>query len=74
MHIRTFLIIPAALVVAVLAGCGQGQASGVRSGSERQFVPSSSVCYEPWYIRQHAPDGLCAETTVVDDRSPLGGP
>ncbi|MFD4422125.1 hypothetical protein ACFWN7_11560 [Agromyces sp. NPDC058484] len=75
MNLRAFLIVPTAIVVAVLAGCGQGVASGsgAGSGSAQRYVPSNSMCYEPAYIRQHAPEGACsdvvADDVVADDDS-----
>jgi hypothetical protein len=82
MDVRAFLIIPAAVVVAVLAGCGQtGAASGAGAGSGAAHVkaPSTWVCSAPAYIRERAPEGACdsvdgngadgdgADTTTVDD-------
>ncbi|WP_448006109.1 hypothetical protein [Agromyces bauzanensis] len=70
MNARTFLIIPAALAVAVLAGCGQGVAG---AGSAQVRMPSTAVCSAPDYIREQAPDGVCTVEVVDDDRSPLAG-
>ena len=76
MDVRAFLIIPAAVVVAVLAGCGQtGASSGAGAGSGAAHVkaPSTWVCSAPAYIRERAPEGVCdsvdgdgADTTAVD--------
>jgi hypothetical protein len=71
MNVRAFLVVPAALAVAVLAGCGQtGGESG--SGSAQLRMPSTWACSAPAYIREQAPEGLCshAETQVDDDLSP----
>jgi hypothetical protein len=74
MKLRTFLIVPAALAVAVLAGCGQGTASGSGVGSGAQLnLPSTAVCSAPDYVRDHAPAGLCAEVPLDDNLSPLEG-
>ena len=79
MNVRAFLVVPAALAVAVLAGCGQtdgGSGSGIGSGSSQVRMPSTDVCHAPAWIREQAPEGLCSdanETQVVDDLSPLHG-
>ena len=74
MNVRAFLIVPAAVAVAVLAGCGQtGGESG--SGSAQLRMPSTWACSAPAYIREQAPEGLCShatETQVDDDLSPSG--
>lgn len=75
MNVRGLLLVPAALLVAVLAGCGQGgSGAGTGSGSPRVSMPSTWVCSAPDYIREHAPEGFCLgdATTVADDLSPTG--
>jgi hypothetical protein len=64
MDVRAFLIIPAAVVVAVLAGCGQtgaasGSGTGAGSGAAHLKAPSTWVCSAPDYIRERAPEGAC---------------
>ena len=78
MNVRAFLVLPAAVAVAVLAGCGQtdGGSSGSGSGSARIGLRSTEVCHAPAYIRDRAPEGLCsdADEKLVDDYlSPLQG-
>ncbi|WP_448811165.1 hypothetical protein [Agromyces bauzanensis] len=70
MNVRAFLIVPAALAVAVLAGCGQG-VSG--TGAAQVRMPSTAVCSAPDYIREQAPEGFCRTVVVDDDLSPLAG-
>lgn len=75
MNARALLLIPAAVVVAVLAGCGQtggGSLSEKGSGSVQFRLPSTEICSMPDYVRKHAPEGVC-ERTVDDDLSPLSG-
>jgi hypothetical protein len=85
MNVRAFLLVPAALAVGVLAGCGQtggDSGGGSGSGSAQLKMPSTWVCSAPAYIRERAPEGLCDSTdtdssdteTVEDDLSPLRGP
>ena len=85
MNVRAFLLVPAALAVGVLAGCGQtggDSGGGSGSGSAKLTVPSTWVCSAPAYIRERAPEGLCdpadrdssSPETVSDDLSPLRGP
>ncbi|MDQ2661030.1 MAG: hypothetical protein M3Y52_04065 [Actinomycetota bacterium] len=80
MNVRAFLIVPAAIAVAVLAGCGQADGgskngSGSGSGSARVSAPSSEVCNAPAWIRDRAPEGLCTdgEAPVADNLSPIHG-
>ena len=80
MNVRAFLVVPAALAVAVLAGCGQtdggSSGKGGDSGSARIGLLSTEVCHAPAYIRERAPEGFCSDTdeTPVDDNlSPLQG-
>ena len=79
MNVRAFLIAPAAVAVAVLAGCGQtgatsGAGGGSGSGSTQVHMPSTEVCHAAAFIRERAPEGFCTETTEVDDDlSPLTG-
>ena len=77
MNARAFLIVPAAIAVAVLAGCGQADGGsntgkGGGSGSARVSVPSSEVCNAPAWIRDSAPEGLCTDgvAPVADNLSP----
>jgi hypothetical protein len=76
MNVRAFLIVPVALAVGVLAGCGQTDGgSGSGSGSTQVRVPSTWVCSAPAYIREQAPECICSDTTetqVDDDLSPSG--
>ena len=77
MNVRAFLVVPAALAVAVLAGCGQtdgGSGTGSGSGSAQVRLPSTEACHAPAYIRKRVPEGLCVDlnqTQVIDDLSPL---
>lgn len=78
MNARAFLIVPAALALGVLAGCGQTEGSsddGAGSGSTQIRMPSTEVCNAPAWIRERAPEGVCTstptETPVEDDLSPL---
>ncbi|MGR0221309.1 hypothetical protein [Agromyces sp. ZXT2-6] len=76
MNARAFLAIPAALALAVLAGCGvsEGESGdGPGTGSARVRMPSTEVCNGPAWIRERAPEGLCTAPTgpVEDDLSPL---
>ena len=78
MNVRAFLVIPAALAVAVLAGCGltDGSSKDNGAGSARVGVDTSEVCKGPAFIRDRAPEGFCdgaEEADVVDDLSPLQG-
>ena len=78
MNVRAFLVVPAALAVAVLAGCGlnDGGSKDSGSGSARVEMHSTEVCNAPSFIRNRAPEGLCSDaghTDVVDDLSPLQG-
>ena len=78
MNVRPFLVVPAALAVAVLVGCGlnDGGSKDSGSGSARVGIHSTEVCNAPSYIRDRAPEGLCSdaeEVEVVDDLSPLQG-
>lgn len=77
MNTRVLLIIPAALAVAMLSGCGSGDSDAARKAAPAQLrMPSTEVCHAPAYIRERAPEGLCSETAdakVDDDLSPLGG-
>ncbi|MDQ0893479.1 hypothetical protein [Agromyces ramosus] len=79
MNARAFLVLPAAVAVAVLAGCGLtdgGSDNGKGSGSNHVRLPSSEVCQSSAWIRDRLPDGLCSgtsETPVDDDLSPLQG-
>ena len=73
MNARAFLVIPAAVAVAVLAGCGQteGQSSsGGGSESTQVRMPSTEICRAPAYIRDRAPEGFCGDTTDVDPAAP----
>ncbi|WP_156401864.1 hypothetical protein [Agromyces sp. Soil535] len=79
MNVRVFLIVPAALAVSVLAGCGGGESDAAKgSGSTKVRMSSTEVCHASAYIREHAPEGLCTDsadvTEVEDDLSPLRGP
>ena len=77
MNVRAFLVVPAAVAVAVLAGCGQtdgGSSIGSGSGTAQVRLPSTELCHAPAYMRKRVPEGLCVdvnETQVVDDLSPL---
>jgi hypothetical protein len=79
MNVRAFLVVPAALAVAVLAGCGQTDGVsniGSGSGAAQVRMPSTELCHAPDYMRKRVPEGLCVdvnETQVVDDLSPLHG-
>ena len=77
MNIRVFLVIPAAVAVAVLAGCGAGVSEAAKKAAPAQIqMPSTEVCHQSEYIRERAPEGFCAESADVkvdDDLSPLGG-
>lgn len=79
MNVRAFLVVPAALAVAVLAGCGQtdgGSNTGSGSGSAHVRLPSTEACHAPAYIRKQVPEGLCVDvnqTQVIDDLSPSAG-
>ena len=70
MNARTFLLAPAALAVALLAGCGQGL-TGVGSAEVR--MPSTAVCSAPDYIRDRAPEGVCTVGVVDDEHERLSG-
>ena len=72
------LVVPAALAVGLLAGCGQTEDGSVtRSGSSQVKMPSTEVCTLPTYVRKHAPEGLCTESPEVwqvdDYVSPVTG-
>ena len=77
MNVRVFLIIPAAVAVAVLAGCGAGGSEAAKKAAPAHVqMPSTEVCHQSAYIRDRAPQGFCAESADVkvdDDLSPLGG-
>ncbi|WP_159605707.1 hypothetical protein [Agromyces humi] len=82
MNVRAFLIAPAVVAVAVLAGCGLTDGTDAKAGSARVGIHSSEVCHAPAYIRDRAPAGVCSdadaetdadEPEVVDDLSPLQG-
>ena len=76
MNVRVFLIIPVAVAVAALAGCGAEGETAKKAAPARVQMQSTEVCHAPAYIRQWAPEGLCAESADVkvdDDLSPLGG-
>ena len=78
MNVRAVLVIPAALVVGVLAGCGQtggGTGDDARAASAQLRMRSSEACNGPAWIRERAPEGLCtsAEPVVDDDVSPVSG-
>lgn len=77
MNVHVFLIVPAVLAVGVLAGCGQTgveSGAGKGSGSAQVRMPSTDVCHASAYIRNHAPEGFCADVNEVDDYlSPLSG-
>lgn len=78
MNVRAVLVIPAALVVGVLAGCGQtggGTGDDARAASAQLRMRSSEACNAPAWIRERAPEGLCtsAEPVVDDDVSPVSG-
>ena len=63
MNVRVILIIPAALVVAALTGCGGGGSDAAKDGSPAQLrMPSTEVCHAPAYIRERAPEGVCTDT------------
>lgn len=70
MNARTFLIVPAALAVAVLAGCGQGL---TEVGSAQVRMPSTAVCSAPHDIRDRAPEGVCTVEVVDDEHARLSG-
>lgn len=70
MNVRAFLIVPAAVAVAVLAGCGQGVAG---TGAVQVRMPSTAACSAPDYIRDRAPEALCRTAVVDDDLSPSSG-
>jgi hypothetical protein len=75
MNVRALLIVPVALVVGVLAGCG-GQAdteSNTNRGAAQFRLPSTDACHAPAYIRERAPAGLCTDAAVDDFLSPLTG-
>ena len=66
MNVRVLLIVPVALAVGVLAGCGgTGGDSGAGKGSGLTQVrmPSTEICRAPAYILEHAPEGLCTGET-----------
>ena len=47
-----------------------------KAAPARVQMQSTEVCHAPAYIRERAPEGLCAESADVkvdDDLSPLGG-
>jgi hypothetical protein len=76
MNARALLLVPAAVVVAVLAGCGQtdgGTLTERGSGSVQFRFPSTEICNQSEYIRERAPEGVCERATVDDDLSPLNG-
>jgi len=77
MNIRLFLVIPAVVAMATLAGCGAGGSEAARKAAPAHVqMPSSEVCHQSAYIRERAPEGFCSETPDVkvdDDLSPLGG-
>ncbi|WP_173923372.1 hypothetical protein [Agromyces sp. Marseille-P2726] len=76
MNARALLLVPAAVVVAVLAGCGQTDGNSLSergSGSVEFRFPSTEICNQSSYIRERAPEGLCEQTTVDDDLSPTSG-
>lgn len=77
MNVRVFFIIPAAVAMAALAGCGAGEGeTATKAAPARVQMQSTEVCHAPAYIRERAPEGLCAESADVnvdDDLSPLGG-
>ncbi|SIN89444.1 hypothetical protein [Agromyces cerinus] len=87
MNARAFLIVPAVLVLGVLAGCGQTDGgAGAGTGTTRVKMPSTEVCHMAGYIRDRAPEGLCDDAgdapatesvegavVVDDDLSPLSG-
>lgn len=70
MNVRAFLIAPAVLAVAILAGCGQGVPG---AGAAQVRMPSTAACSAPDYIRDRAPADLCRTVVVDDDLSPLSG-
>lgn len=69
MNVRAFLVVRAAVAVAVLAGCGQGVPG---TGTAQVRMPSTAVCSAPDYIRERAPEGVCS-VVVVDDFPSLSG-
>lgn len=76
MNARAFLAVPAALALALLAGCGVSEGEtgdGPRTGSGQVRMPSTEVCKEPAWIRERAPEGFCTAPTgpVEDNLSPL---
>jgi hypothetical protein len=76
MNVRAFLAVPAALALAVLAGCGVSEGetgNGPGTGSARVRMPSTEVCHEAGWIREHAPEGVCSTQTerLEDNLSPL---
>ena len=76
MNVRAFVIVPAALALGVLAGCGStegGSGDPAGSGSARIQMPSTEVCHLPAWIRDRAPEGVCtpSEPPVDDYLSPL---
>ncbi|MFF2276420.1 hypothetical protein [Agromyces sp. NPDC058126] len=76
MKVRILVIIPAAVAVAMLTGCGGGQSDSADDSAPIRLDLPAEVCGMPDYISEQAPEGLCetpAGATVHDDLSPLGG-
>jgi hypothetical protein len=76
MNVRAFLVLPATLALAVLAGCGVSEGEtgdGPGTGSARVRMPSTEVCHGPAWIRERAPEGVCSMKTerLEDNLSPL---
>jgi hypothetical protein len=75
MNARALLLVPAAVFVAVLSGCGQtdgGSLTERGSGSVQFRLPSTEICSMPDYVRKHAPAGVCVDP-VDDVVSPVTG-
>ncbi|UOE43317.1 hypothetical protein [Agromyces larvae] len=78
---RAVWAVPLAVAGLLLAGCGSTAPSAKQGGANREVVYNTGACSGPSYIRERAPEGVCASRapqqapavdTEVDDSMNLG--